>query len=89
MESFHLTADKSTLLRHHALLDQEFHANYRLWLISQEAKDVRFMPCMIYNTGVFVQFTLTSIFNSELGYIISSDDIDNLTSIDTLILLSF
>ena len=39
MESFHLTSNKAALLKHHALLDQEFHPNYRLWLISQTTQD--------------------------------------------------
>ena len=40
MENFDLTSDKSSLLRHHSILGQDFHNNYRLWLISREVHHV-------------------------------------------------
>ena len=40
MENFESATDKDYLLRHHCRLDEEFHGNYRLWIITKECSEV-------------------------------------------------
>ena len=41
IENFEAVETKLRLLRHHSIIQQEFHNKYRLWIASTECQDVR------------------------------------------------
>ena len=48
LENFEHARDKEVLLQHHARLDDEFHAGYRLWIVTKECKVCAYTLCHLF-----------------------------------------